>query len=64
MKPGKTHKTATKRVRVTKSGKLMKRTAGQNHFNTKESGKIMRNKRSDKEVTKSIRRTMHRLIRA
>lgn len=34
----KTNKSYTKRVRVTKHGKLLIRKAGQNHFNAKESG--------------------------
>ncbi len=32
----KTNKSFTKRIRVTKSGKLLTRKAGQNHFNAKE----------------------------
>jgi len=33
----KTNKSFTKRLRVTKSGKILGRKAGQNHFNAKES---------------------------
>jgi ribosomal protein L35 len=33
----KTNKSYTKRLRVTKNGKIMMRKAGQNHFNAKES---------------------------
>lgn len=43
----KTSKTAIKRFKVTGTGKLLKRTAGQDHFNSRESGKITRNKRRD-----------------
>ncbi len=32
----KTNKSYTKRIRVTKTGKLVARKAGQNHFNAKE----------------------------
>jgi ribosomal protein L35 len=32
----KTNKSYTKRIRVTKNGKLVARKAGQNHFNAKE----------------------------
>lgn len=32
----KTNKSFTKRLRVTKTGKLLMRKAGQNHFNAKE----------------------------
>ena len=35
----KTNKSYTKRIRVTKNGKLVARKAGQDHFNAKESGR-------------------------
>jgi ribosomal protein L35 len=35
----KTNKSYTKRLRVTKNGKILARTPGHNHFNAKESGK-------------------------
>lgn len=57
----KTHKGTTKRVRKTKSGKLIARRAGQDHFNSRESGKVVKNKRRDlilhkthKKLTKLI----------
>jgi len=34
----KTNKSYTKRIKVTKTGKLIARKMGQNHFNAKESG--------------------------
>lgn len=34
----KTNKSFTKRIRVTKNGKLVARKPGHNHFNAKESG--------------------------
>ncbi len=34
----KTNKSYTKRLRVTKNGKIIARTPGHNHFNAKESG--------------------------
>jgi len=34
----KTNKSYTKRLKVTRNGKLVARKAGQNHFNAKESG--------------------------
>ncbi len=36
---GKTNKSFSKRLRVTRSGKIMARKAGQNHFNSKASGR-------------------------
>ncbi len=35
----KTNKSFTKRIKVTKNGKLIMRKAGQNHFNSKEGGR-------------------------
>ena len=64
----KTHKATAKRYKLTKGGskkgKTTQRTAGQNHFNTRESGKVGRNKKSDrvdahnKKVIKTIKRNL------
>lgn len=35
----KTKKSLTKRIKITKSGKLLARKPGQNHFNAKRSGR-------------------------
>ncbi|HVY67861.1 MAG TPA: 50S ribosomal protein L35 [Patescibacteria group bacterium] len=43
----KTHKGAAKRIRKTKTGKLLARATGQDHFNSRESGKTGTNKRTD-----------------
>jgi large subunit ribosomal protein L35 len=48
----KTHKASAKRFRVTARGKFMKRTAGQDHFNARESGVVTRAKRRDTEIAK------------
>lgn len=40
----KTNKSYSKRLRVTKSGKILARKKGQNHYNAKESGKEGTNK--------------------
>ncbi|OJI07900.1 hypothetical protein BK004_00280 [bacterium CG10_46_32] len=47
----KTHKAASKRILTTKSGKQLKRTAGQGHFNARERGKVKMNKRRDMTLT-------------
>ncbi len=44
----KTHKAVSKRFKITKTGKVLKRTAGQDHFNSRDPGKITRKKRRDK----------------
>lgn len=43
----KTHKGTAKRIRKTKGGKLMARATGQDHFNSRETGKSTKNKRRD-----------------
>lgn len=61
----KTHKASAKRFRVTASGKLMKRTAGQDHFNARESGVVTRRKRRDTEIAKvnlpALKKLIHKL---
>jgi ribosomal protein L35 len=59
----KTHKMISKRISVTKSGKVIKRAAGQDHFNSHESGNTTRNKRSDKTVSKAFVKTIKTLAR-
>ena len=41
----KTNKSYTKRLKVSKNGKITARKAGQNHFNAKESRRAQMNKR-------------------
>ncbi len=41
----KTNKSYTKRLKVTKNGKIVARKAGQNHFNAKESRRAQLHKR-------------------
>lgn len=57
----KTHKATAKRFMVKKSKKgtkVLKRTDGQDHFNSRESGKTRRNKRSDNTVSLSLQKTV------
>lgn len=51
----KTNKSYTKRIRVTRRGKLVARAPGQNHFNAKESGNKTRRKRHSVLLTISQR---------
>lgn len=51
----KTNKSYSKRIRVTRSGKLMVRATGQNHFNAKESGKQRMQKRRSTSLVLSVR---------
>ncbi len=58
----KTSKTVSKRFKKTKSGKLLKRKGGQGHFNSRESGKVTRNKRRDLEVSAVFVRSIKALM--
>lgn len=61
----KTVQAIAKRVRLTKSGKgkkLMKRMAGQDHFNSRENGKTRRNKRRDEGSALSDVRNIRRAL--
>jgi len=59
----KTHKATSKRFKLTKTGKLKKRTAGQDHFNSREPGKVTRNKRRDKKISnKTEEKTIKNLM--
>jgi large subunit ribosomal protein L35 len=58
----KTSKTVSKRMKVTGSGKLLKRKGGQGHFNSRESGTVTRNKRRDLEVSGSYTRNIKQLM--
>jgi ribosomal protein L35 len=46
----KTNKSYSKRIKVTKNGKLVARKPGQNHFNAKQSGR----KRQDRKKTQTL----------
>jgi len=58
----KTYKALTKRVKKTKKGKVIARRKGQDHFNTHESGKKTRNKRSDQKLSKSISKNIKKYL--
>ena len=58
----KTNKAIAKRFKVTRTGKVIKRTAGQDHFNSRESGKVTRNKRRDKKMTAGYKKTIKRMV--
>jgi large subunit ribosomal protein L35 len=58
----KTHKALAKRVKITKSGKVLKRKAGQDHFNSRENGKTRRNKRRDVNMPATVLKTIAQLL--
>ena len=46
----KTRKALVKKVKITGTGKVLRRYTKQNHFNSKQTGNLKRKKRSDVEV--------------
>lgn len=57
----KTHNATAKRFRKTASGKLKKVKAGQDHFNSRESGNTTRKKRLDISADSNLTRTIKTL---
>lgn len=49
----KTRKSVSKKVKVTGSGKLMRRSTGNNHYNSKDTGAETRSKRKDQSIFKT-----------
>lgn len=62
MPKAKTHKGTTKRLRKTGTGKIMRRASGQDHYNSRESGKTTKNKRRDTTMSNSSRRLKPLLV--
>lgn len=58
----KTKKAVSKRFKITKNKKVMKRTGGQDHFNARESGKVKRNKRRDSQIGKADQKIVKTLM--
>ncbi|MBI4239527.1 50S ribosomal protein L35 [Candidatus Uhrbacteria bacterium] len=54
----KTIKAVVKRFKVTKSKKVLKRYCGQDHFNSRNTGKITRKKRHDVSLSKTLQKTV------
>ena len=59
----KTNKSYTKRLKVTKKGKIIARRPGQGHFNAKESGNISMKKKKSAVISLSRRITRRFLPR-
>ena len=58
----KTHKATVKRITITKNNKFKQRKGGQDHFNSRESGNTIRNKRRDINTDKSHSKTIKLLM--
>lgn len=57
-----TVKVISKRVRLTKTGKIKHKRAGQDHFNARESGNTTRKKRRLGTMSKANERNIRRAI--
>lgn len=57
----KTHQATVKRFRKTGTNKLKQRKGGQDHFNSRETGKTTRQKRLDITTTKTLEKTIKML---
>lgn len=58
----KTNKAAAKRFRITKNGKIKKRTAGRQHILGKKSRKVKRKHRKDAYLSDADTRRIRRLL--
>jgi len=59
---GKTRKSISKRFKITKTGKVLRRPVGQNHYLAKQSGKKRRQKRKWVEVSKWESKKIKKLV--
>ncbi len=58
----KTRKSITKRIKITKTGKVMRRVTGQDHLKSKKSGKVKRQKRKWVLVSKPEAKKIKKLL--
>ncbi len=58
----KTHKALSKRITITKTGKMMKRYGGQDHFNSRDTGNAGRKKRTDNQLSSTHAKAVKTLI--
>ncbi len=54
----KTRKSVSKKVKITGSGKLKTRATGQNHYNSRDTGKATRAKRKDNSVYPAVEKNI------
>ncbi len=59
----KTRKSVKKRFKITKTGKILRRPIGQNHFRAKKSGNKIRKSRKWVKVSKSEFKKIKKLLR-
>ena len=59
----KTRKSLKKRFKLTKTGKILRRPTGQNHYRRKKTGKQKRQKRGWVELSPSLAKKLRKLIK-
>lgn len=60
----KTKKSLTKRFRLTKTGKVMRKVSGQDHLRSKKSGKQIRQKRKQVELYKPLAKKIKKYLKS
>ncbi|MBU1015138.1 50S ribosomal protein L35 [Patescibacteria group bacterium] len=58
----KTRKALSKRFKITRTGKVLRRPIGQDHYLSKQSGKARRNKKGWKELGPSEAKTIKKAL--
>lgn len=58
----KPNKSILKRITITKSGRLLRRKAGQNHFNAKESRRVQRWKKATLSLSPAFEKALRQRI--
>lgn len=58
----KTIQAVAKRIHITKNKKVLKKKCGQDHFNSREPGKVTRNKRRTTFMTDKAARNIKRFL--
>lgn len=58
----KTRKSLIKRFKITRTGKVLRRLSGQNHYRAKKSQKQLRQKRGWVEVSKPLAKKIKRVL--
>ncbi len=59
----KSRKSVTKRFRITKTGKILRRASGLDHYRAKKSGKKVRESRKWVKVSKSETKAIKRILK-
>jgi ribosomal protein L35 len=60
--PSKTKKSITKRFKITKNGKIMRRMSGQNHYRSKKTGERKRKGRKWIELSKGEAKQIRKFL--